>query len=143
VEGVAGGVDADEGMAGFDPVQEPLGIRQRQVAGGAGEDHAVIVFQVVRREFLQRGFQAVLPSGFGGLVGGFLIIRRVRLRFGGLVGRLMDKIHGEGTAFGTQLRKNFFRGGNGAVAETGGGGDDQEFLGSVRSVQGGHRQQGG
>src|SRR5579863_10280084 len=38
VEGVAGGVDADEGMAGLDPVEKALFIGNGQVAGGAGKD---------------------------------------------------------------------------------------------------------
>ena len=42
---IAGRVDADEGVAGLDPIQKPFGIGDGQIARGANEGDAVIMAQ--------------------------------------------------------------------------------------------------
>ena len=41
VKGVGGGMHADEGLAGLDPIDEGLAAWQGQIAGGVGEHHGI------------------------------------------------------------------------------------------------------
>ena len=125
---IARRMNADERVPGLDPVQKTLRIGQRQIARSAGKHDAIVIFQRLWRQFLQHSLQVVLPLGFGGLVSGF-ILRPWRL-FSNcrLVRRLLHKIHSELAALLPKLSQDFFRRGNRAVPEAGGGGDNQQFL---------------
>ena len=114
VKRVARRVDADERVARLDPVQKSLHVGNRQVARRAGKNHAVIILQRLRRQFLQGRFQFFIPCGFGGVERGLLFLRRVlfqRRRESGrrMTRRLLHKFHGELTAVLRQLRQDLFR----------------------------------
>jgi len=54
-------MEADEGLARPDPVEEPREVGQRQLAGRAHEHHAVELAERVRREGLGELCRDVLP----------------------------------------------------------------------------------
>ena len=74
VKRVARRMNADERVAGLDPVKQPLRIGHRQFAGGADENHAVVILQRFRRQFLQRGLQGGIPLRLGRVKCRFLFV---------------------------------------------------------------------
>src|ERR1039458_3263617 len=57
VKRVARRMDANERMAGLDPVEKALLVGNRQITGGAGENHAVVILQPLRRKFCSAAFK--------------------------------------------------------------------------------------
>jgi len=150
VERIRRAVHADEGVPGFDPIDERLRVGQWEVAGGVGENDTVIVlegrgahlfgehalllggiifqgFLVLRFRFLElfQGRIVFLGVGFE-FVGVSSVLGRRRLA-GSFGWHDAGEVHGERAAFPAQFFDDTFRNLDGAVTETGGGGDDENF----------------
>src|SRR5882724_12085080 len=128
VERVGRGVNADEGVSGLDPIQKTLLVGNRQISRCAGENHAVVIFQIVRRQFLQRNFQGVFPCVLGGFEGRLVRVGRVLFQVRRFLRRLLDKINGELAAGLRQLRQDFFKRRNRTVPEAACRGDNEQFF---------------
>ncbi len=83
VEGIRARVHRHEGVPLFDPFDKTLFVRERQVAGGVGEDHAVnpLFSQTLRREWFERLLHSCIKAS----------LRRLGLRldFGSPFGQLL------------------------------------------------------
>ncbi len=109
----------EEGVPGGNPIQKPLFVWQRQIPGGIGKKHRVVVLQVVQAQLGEALFHGRLPLRLRGLVFGLLRLepvqnfrRRILLRlFGGarLVGRLLGEIQCEKPALLAEFGQDFLK----------------------------------